>query len=287
MTKKVAIAYIPVLHKGYLDFLSELSTQGVQELFLIGDAILEAHDELDYINRKDRLRALPIATVITTLSAVTELTVAELSPEMITEIQGGEVSIVTPREDIGEVIVQAYFKDIETEYKNVFIRRNNHMLRDEKMPDTHKVVSMNEFTTKLWADVLAESQKSADWYRQVGAALVKDGEVVYVTHNEHMPEEQTPNIEGDARTLFKRGIRLEYSTAAHAEVVAIGSAAKHGVVTNGAELYMTDFPCPYCARLIVSAGITKVYFLRGYAVLEGDEFLKGAGVEVIRVEGSK
>jgi dCMP deaminase len=287
MSKKVAIAYIPVLHKGYLDFLSELVAQGVQELFLIGDSILESHDELDYINRKDRLRALPIETVVTALSAVTELTVTELSPEMIIQIQAGEISIVTPREDIGEVIVQAYFQDVETEYKNVFIRRNKHMLRDEKMPDTHKVISMDELTTKLWADVLVESQKSADWYRQVGAALVKDGQVVYLTHNEHMPEEQTPNIEGDARTLFKRGIRLEYSTAAHAEVVAIGSAAKHGVVTSGAELYMTDFPCPYCARLIVSAGIAKVYFLRGYAVLEGDAFLKEAGVEVIKVEEAK
>ena len=158
------------------------------------------------------------------------------------------------------------------------------MLRDEKMPDTHKVVSMDEFITKLWADVLEEADKSADWYRQVGAALVKDGEVIYVTHNEHMPEEQQPNIEGDARTLFKRGIRIEYSTAAHAEVVAIGAAAKHGIVTDGAELYMTDFPCPYCARLIAKAGIKKVYFMRGYAVLEGDEFLKGENVEVVRVQ---
>jgi len=284
MSKKIAIAYIPVLHKGYFDFLSELAEQGVQELYLIGDAILEAHEELDYINRKDRLRAVPLETVKKALSATTSLTVLELTPECIEEIQNKDVEIVTPREDIGEVVVGAYFEDKKLEYKNVFVRRNNHMLRDEKMPDTHEVVSMDEFTTKLWADVLKEADKSADWYRQVGAALVKDGEVIYVTHNEHMPEEQQPNIEGDARTLFKRGIRLDYSTAAHAEVVAIGAAAKHGIVTDGAELYMTDFPCPYCARLIAKAGIKKVYFLRGYAVLEGDEFLKGENVEVVRVQ---
>lgn len=287
MSTKIAIAYIPVLHKGYFDFLNALVAEGVQELCLIGDAVLEAHEELDYINRKDRLRALPLEIVVEALSATTTLHVSELSPEKITELQKCEMAIVTPREDIGEVVIEAYFKDKEVEYKNVFIRRNNHMLRDEKMPDTHEVVSMDEFTTKLWADVLEEADKSADWYRQVGAALVKDGEVIYVTHNEHMPEEQQPNIEGDARTLFKRGIRLDYSTAAHAEVVAIGAAAKHGIVTDGAELYMTDFPCPYCARLIAKAGIKKVYFLRGYAVLEGDEFLKGENVEVIRVEAGE
>ena len=251
---------------------------------MIGDDILETHEELDYINRKDRLRALPIMSVIDSLTATTSLQVSELTKLKISELQNIELVIVTPREDIGEVVVDAYFKDKEIEYRNVFVRRNNHTVRDEKLPDTHAVVKMDEFTKKIWGDVLAEADKSADWYRQVGVALVKDGEVVYVTHNQHMPEAQQPNIEGDARTLFKRGIRLDYSTAAHAEVLAIGAAARSGIMTEGAELFTTDFPCPYCARLITTAGIKKVYFLRGYAVLEGDEFLKGAGIEVIRVQ---
>jgi len=283
MSTKIAIAYIPVLHKGYFDFLTELTEQGIQDLYLIGDAVLEAHEALDYINRKDRLRALPLKTTQEALCAVTSLSVHELTPAQIEDIQSKEVTIVTPREDIGEVVVTAYFTDKTIEYKNVFIRRNNHNLGDETLPDAQKTISMDEFSTKLWADILEEAEKSADWYRRVGAALVKDGEVVYVTHNEHMPEEQQPNIEGDARALFKRGIHINYVTAAHAEVAAIGTAAKNGIVTDGADLYVTEFPCPYCARLIAKAGIKKVYFLRGYAVLEGDAFLKEAGVEVVKV----
>lgn len=277
---KVAVAYIPVLHKGYLDFLQGLATEGVTQLYLIGDGILERHEELDYINRKDRLRAVPLNEMKNALSAVTNLEIFELTPD--TQVDAN--IIITPREDIGEVVVAEYLQDKEIEYRNVFIRRNNHNLGDQSDPNAHETISMDAFTANVWADVLAESEKSADWYRRVGAALVKDGEVVFVTHNEHMPEEQQPNIEGDARALFKKGIHINYVTAAHAEVGAIGAAAKAGISTQGAELYVTDFPCPYCARLIAKAGIKKVYFMRGYAVLEGDDFLKGENIEVVKVE---
>ncbi|MFT7507832.1 MAG: dCMP deaminase [Acidimicrobiales bacterium] len=284
MSRKIAIAYIPVLHKGYFDFLNELTSQGVQELFLIGDVILGAHKELDYINRKDRLRALSLETVKDSLSAVTSLTVKELTPEVIQEIQDKDVEIFTPREDIGRVVVEAYFKDKEVGYLDIFLRWNRDNTGEEKTVEAHKTISLTDFQKEVFADVLNEAENATDWWRQVGAALVKDGEVLFVTHNEHMPEKEMPAIIGDTRALFKRGINVNYVTSAHAEVVAIAEAAKRGIVTEGAEMYLTDFPCPYCARLIAKAGIKKVYFMKGYAVLEGDEFLKGEGVEVIRVE---
>lgn len=283
MTKKVAIAYIPVLHKGYYDFLTRLEISGVQELYLIGDNILEAHEELDYLNRKDRLRAVPVSTIIQALLATTSLQVAELTKDQIVCVQEKEFELVTPREDIGEVVVQHYFSEHTVEYVDVYVRRNKLNVGEEKVPDT-TLVSISEFQENIWRAVFAEAAKSADWWRQVGAALVKDDEVVYVTHNKHMPEEQTPNIEGDARSLFKKGIHINYVTAAHAEIVALGTAAKEGIVTKGAEMYVTDFPCPYCARMIVAAGIAKVYFVKGYAVLDGDALLKEAGVEVVQVK---
>ena len=98
-----------------------------------------------------------------------------------------------------------------------------------------------------------------------------------------MPEPELPNIEGDARGLYKKGINVNYVTSAHAELNAIGQAARSGISTEGAELYVTDFPCPYCARLIAKTGIKKLYFLAGYAVIDGDEFLKEEGVEIIHV----
>ncbi len=284
MSNKIAVAYVPAIHKGYLDFFDELKNMGIQELYIVGDLILEENEELDYLNRKDRLRATGVTVAKKLVEAVTSMSVQELDVDAIKKIQKEGCEIVTPREDIGKVIVEKYFSKNKVEYIDIFLRWHRDNIGETKAVESHKTISLDNFQKEIFADVINESSNAVDWWRQAGAALVKDGEVLFVTHNEHMPEKEMPNIIGDTRALFKRGININYVTSAHAEVVAIGEAAKRGIVTDGAEMYVTGFPCPYCARLIAKSGIKKVYFIKGYAVLEGDKFLKDAGVELIRVE---
>jgi len=59
---------------------------------------------------------------------------------------------------------------------------------------------------------------------------------------------------------------IEYSRSIHAEMEAIVSAGrtgKSGMV--GGTLYTTTFPCHNCARHIVAAGISKVFYVEPYA----------------------
>jgi dCMP deaminase len=88
---------------------------------------------------------------------------------------------------------------------------------------------------------------------------------------------------GDPRSNFNKGVHYEISTAAHAEARLIARAAREGIATEGAVLYVTDFPCPPCAKLIAAAGIAKLYSRRGYAVLDGNDVLEAAGVEIALV----
>jgi cytidine deaminase len=57
---------------------------------------------------------------------------------------------------------------------------------------------------------------------------------------------------------------IEYNREVHAEMAAITDAAKRGVSVRGCVLYCTTFPCHECARLIVSAGITRVVYVEPY-----------------------
>ncbi|MEN8207234.1 MAG: hypothetical protein ABFS24_14680 [Pseudomonadota bacterium] len=58
---------------------------------------------------------------------------------------------------------------------------------------------------------------------------------------------------------------IEFSRSIHAEMDAIVSLARLGNgSTEGATLFTYTFPCHNCARHIVAAGITKVYFLEPY-----------------------
>ncbi|MND81535.1 hypothetical protein D3C80_733360 [compost metagenome] len=57
---------------------------------------------------------------------------------------------------------------------------------------------------------------------------------------------------------------IEYSRAIHAEMDALFSAAREGISPVGGTLYCTTYPCHSCARHLVTAGVSKVYFIEPY-----------------------
>jgi dCMP deaminase len=50
------------------------------------------------------------------------------------------------------------------------------------------------------------------------------------------------------------------SRSVHAEANAIAQAAKHGISTSGASIYVTLEPCLTCLKLVISAGIREVFY---------------------------
>lgn len=90
---------------------------------------------------------------------------------------------------------------------------------------------------------------------------------------------------GDPRSNFFQGVGLDLSTATHAEAGLIAAAARAGRSTDGATMFVTTYPCPPCAKLIAGAGIARLYYRDGYAVLDGADVLAAAGIEVVHVTG--
>jgi deoxycytidylate deaminase len=60
------------------------------------------------------------------------------------------------------------------------------------------------------------------------------------------------------------GALLEFSRAVHAEMDALLSSARTGAGTVGTSLFVTTFPCHYCARHIVAAGVHEVQYVEPY-----------------------
>src|SRR5262249_28259684 len=75
-------------------------------------------------------------------------------------------------------------------------------------------------------------------------------------------------IEKRARKLLLRQSRvgdlIEFSRAVHAEMDALLSAARKAVSTVGTRLFVTTFPCHFCARGIVAAGVDEVQYIEPY-----------------------
>ena len=102
--------------------------------------------------------------------------------------------------------------------------------------------------------------------------------------NHHRPTEYAPYVDGDPRDAFSRGVRADLSTAIHAEASVVAQAARGGRALGGADIYVTTFPCPACARLIAESGFRRCYFTGPYSVLEGDHILRAAGVGLFWVD---
>ncbi len=67
----------------------------------------------------------------------------------------------------------------------------------------------------------------------------------------------------------------------HAEMNALLFAARHGIATEGAEMFITHHPCLTCAKGVITAGITRVVYSIRYGDYETvSEFLNQAGIIV-------
>jgi dCMP deaminase len=129
------------------------------------------------------------------------------------------------------------------------------------------------------------SKRSTCLRRAVGAIIVKDKRLLATGYNgapsgiRHCGEvgclREALNIESGQRHELCRGI--------HAEQNAIIQAAYHGVSIKDASLYCTNLPCIICTKMIINAGIKKIYYQEGYADELSKDMLAEAGIEVIRL----
>ena len=139
--------------------------------------------------------------------------------------------------------------------------------------------------------------------RKVGCVIVKDKQVISFGYN-GTPHgfdnecEQTdtryyenPDIAVDLMeqgyecnngVCWKHGATTKPEVL-HAESNAIMKVAKSTMSCNGAELYTTTCPCFGCAKLIIQAGISKVYYTETYRDMGGVELLGKAGIIVEQI----
>jgi len=70
----------------------------------------------------------------------------------------------------------------------------------------------------------------------------------------------------------------------HAEMNGLLQCAKYGISTNGADMYVTHFPCLQCTKSIIQSGIRRLYYATDYKNNEYAITLLGqAQVQVVHV----
>ena len=275
---RTLVAYVPVLHEGYRQFFT--SRDGPKELYLFGPEVIA---EFSWLSKEIRqLDPLLMQKAIESLVIFEKVSILDIAGAQMLNSEKKE--IILPNEDVSRLLAEKYFPKANVTFENIFLRWDKHNSIAEKPMVPEEQITHDEMHRRILKEAELESEKSSDFWRHVGAAVVRNGEVLFIKHNAHVPSEHMPYVNGDPRNNFHKGDHIEISTALHAEAGIIAEAARQGVSLEGTDIYVTVFPCPPCAKLLAFSGIKNLYCAGGYGVLDGEEVLKSKGVKIFFVE---
>ncbi|MCD7033030.1 ComE operon protein 2 [Metabacillus sp. GX 13764] len=93
---------------------------------------------------------------------------------------------------------------------------------------------------------------------EVGATIVRDKRIIAGGYN--------GSIAGGVHCIDEGCYVIDNHCVRtiHAEMNALLQCAKFGAPTDGAEIYVTHFPCLQCCKAIIQAGIKCVYYAMDY-----------------------
>lgn len=278
MTRSAVIAYIPALHRGYVDFFAQYRG-GV--LYVLDEELVR---EVPRMERDIRaLKASEVKTLLDGLRIFERIII--LGKKNLADAQNHDAPIIMPDEDVSRAFAAAHLPDKKVEFVSVFLRWDKQISMKEFEVPPDRVISRDEADKEMMAAASAEAARSPDWWRQIGAVAVRDGKILLAAYNKPVPsKDYTLGPFGDPRSNFDAGVSFELSKTIHAEAAVIAEAARRGAPLAGASLYITTFPCPVCAKSIAAAGISRVYYAKGYSLLDAEDILKAYGIEIVLVK---
>ena len=273
---RIIVAFVPVLHAGYIQLFKKYP----KALYLLGPTYIKAFPRLERDIRA--LHPLTMQKAIGALGVVKDVYV--LDAKHLEKLQGDDVSFVIPDEDIMHDFAKKHLPEKDIIFDTFFLRWDKRITDREYEVSPDRVISTAALDREMMSRALREAQKSSDWWRQIGALVVKNGETLFQSHNRHLPSDHHLYAFGDPRSNFDAGERPDVYTSIHAEADIIAQAARNGVSLLDASLYITTFPCPNCARLLAQVGIKKVYYTKGYSLLDAEQIFKTHNIEIVLVE---
>lgn len=121
--------------------------------------------------------------------------------------------------------------------------------------------------------------------RKVGAILVKEKRILATGYNGAPSGLKHCEEIGCLRenSFIASGERHELCRGLHAEQNVIVQAAYYGIPIANSDLFCTNKPCAICAKLIINAGIKRVYYEADYNDQLSEMMFEEAGIELIKL----
>lgn len=272
--KKATVAFVPVVHAGYISFFNK---QG-GDFYVLGKTFIKGFPRLE----RD-IRAVNPAIIASALSVIFKKIVKVLEVKDLKEFQNKYTNVFMPDEDISIDVAQK-ITGVNIKFKPSFLRWDKKITDVEFEIPPHRVITSDQLAKEMINMAKEEAIKSPDWWRQIGAVLARDGNILIKSHNRHLPHPRVQDALGDPRLNFDAGERPDTYLSVHSEIGILTEAARKGISVSGSDLFVTTFPCGNCARALSISGIKRLYYSSGYSRLDAEPILRGAGIEIILVK---
>ncbi len=130
------------------------------------------------------------------------------------------------------------------------------------------------------------SSRSTCMRNQVGAVIVKDGQILSTGYNGAPKGLPHCDEVGCIREQMgvKPGERHELCRGLHAEQNAIIQAAYHGVTVRDAKIYCTTKPCSICTKMIINAGINEIIYIEEYDDSLANQLVKESSLIMRKID---
>ncbi len=269
------IGTFSILHKGYLDIIEKYPSA---DIYILNNELVKELTDLEKDIRK--INNDQIVTLITALKKNVEI----LDKNILKKLKKSDDYIIVISDPITDNLIREYLND----YPKLIIESGFLYHKSENVKTEEKEAADPSKYTEADINYMKEAYKVANesgcWWRQIASVLVKDNKILYKGCNEMLPNKDECYRVGCVRDHIKPGEKMDFCSAIHSEVNVIAQAAQDGVATKGADLYVTAFPCPRCAKVIAKSGIKRVFYNQGWSNFDGERVLKGAGVELIKID---
>lgn len=275
--KKVLLLDIPVIHRGFIDFLTK-NKDIISEIGIFSSDIIEK-----YSNFKRDIASLYFEESKKILIELGFENVVEVFDKDLGKYKRSSLFLVD--DEVSRAIFKKYFSKSDVSWSKVFLRWDRSKILSDN--NLEYQITTDKFDQKMMKKAYFIAKQSSDWWRQVGAILVKNKKVLVEGYNQGLPSDYSSYQRGAIRDFMKPGEKPELANYIHGEQKIICEAARNGISLEGSSIYVTHFPCAVCAKLIAISGIKKVCFGEGSSNADGDIILKSAGVILEKVEFNK
>lgn len=270
------LIYAPSIHRGTVELVRRVANEHPA---LTLSVVTDEHvPETVPVSRDFPLTSTDVVTALAALFP--NLVVQAFSPKVAAAFS----EVIANDHTVCRTVLERYAPTARVTWTTDFLRWD--MPRALDQSPIQKSVKASKKDQEFMKEAFGSASKSADFWRQVGACIVKDGVIILSSSNMYLPSREDIYAHGDPASWREAGKNTQVSSAIHAEQSVISEAARRGISLEGTDIYVTTFPCQTCAGLIAHAGIARCFYRDGYSLINAEETLTEHKVALIQVEPS-